>query len=48
LSRFAARYTIYVAERERGLVHAQRVLAALETLPLVIEPVVRATAAPPS
>lgn len=34
---------LYIAEREKGLVHAQRTLAALEQLPLEFVPVSRAT-----
>lgn len=34
---------LYIAERERGLVHAQRVLAAIDSLPLALLPVTRET-----
>ncbi len=34
---------LYIEERERGLIHAQRVLAAIDSLPLSIVPVTRAT-----
>ena len=34
---------LYITERERGLVAAQRTLAAIDQLPLQIEPVERAT-----
>jgi ribonuclease VapC len=34
---------LYIVERERGLTHAHRVLAAVDTLPLAILPVTRPT-----
>jgi predicted nucleic acid-binding protein len=34
---------LYITERERGLVHAQRALAAIDVLPLEILPVTRQT-----
>lgn len=34
---------LYIAERERGLVHAHRVLAAVDSLPVALLPVTRPT-----